>query len=289
MLERHKNERFFLCLSKIILIFFVFRLEVSEVHANSPLSVPQSNHALSAQEKASLRYHLKNLFNEVDLLNKNRKADDADLKRQEKDLDGLKVYQRIPLQRNLPELKRQLTASAKNFGLSLTDFHFLRLRSDSEPIPQKVFTADSSFHLRPDQVAETIEFQVTVLSATEGKQAVTQWVDSWLTEVMRLTEVRPGPHPIQALPGNRWSIESSAFRFRPIRFPTLVPRAPRSLLPAWAKSNPQEFAEKEPFLWDLLIQTERIIPETGPLYRNRSKFLLNDARLSFYLAKTGNS
>src|SRR5688500_16707694 len=115
---------------------------------------PKKTSPLTQKEKHSLRYHLENLYNELDLLIKNRRADLADLLRQEQEISMLKVYERIPLERDLDGLQQLLKQSAKN--LSISHFKVVRYSPSPAPPPKAVYTSDRAFHFSQAQLVEQI-------------------------------------------------------------------------------------------------------------------------------------
>jgi hypothetical protein len=243
-------------------------------------SVPK----LSAQDRQQLRFRLENLFNEVDLLVRNEKVDRSDLARQERDFEGLKVYERIPLKEDWSGLKADLERSASAHQLKLVQLTRLPALSSRAPaVPASVFN-DSGFRLRTEQVVAEVPFRV-VVSGEAGR--VREWVRSWLDEQMRLAEPREGLEnfSLHKAGERRWSLEARAFRYLPVSFPRLKPRDPITLLPDWARRSPDEFARAEPVLWGFVTRAREIIPRTEHPYEARSRFLLMDARMSFFLSK----
>lgn len=104
---------------------------------------------------------------------------------------------------------------------------------------------------------------------------------------MRLTELDSsrGTLAVRKIKPGIWKIHAHAFRFRNLKFPTLVPRNPRSLLPAWARVDFPAFAKAEPVISGFVTRIEALEPKAEPYYRLREEFLVNDARLSFFLSK----
>ena len=60
-----------------------------------------------------------------------------------------------------------------------------------------------------------------------------------------------------------------------------------TLLPIWARRNPEQFARQEPLLWNLIEKTEETAPLASNYFGNREQFLLNDARVGFFFIKAG--
>ncbi len=248
------------------------------------MSYTEQTPRLTDSDRASVRYHLENLFNEVDLLIKNQKINRADVKRQERDFADLKIYERIPFQGDLAGLKETLTQSAEKFQLKVKDFKLVRFSGPGKPIPQWIYTDQSEFHLSEDQLVELIYFQ---LKTTGTLKMITQWTQSWPNHQMRLTELDGGLSikPIQKGNEKLWIIRGHAFRFRKIQFPTLVPRNPKDLLPPWARIDPETFSKSEPFLWNFVKKIQILVPKTRSCYENLEQFSLNDARMTFFLSK----
>lgn len=253
--------------------------------ANAEVSPPAKS-LLSISEKESLRYHLEGLFNDVDLIIKNRKSRNADLKRQERDLAYLKVYERIPLQRNLPQLKVNLKETAKDHQITLTQIKILGFSKPGKPIPKSQFADQPQFQIEPNQLVEEIRFKMI---AQGGVEQIQNWTSSWRTEQMRIVELASSDlgKSIRRLAPKKWEIRARAFRFRNIQYPHLIPRNPKEFLPQWAKQNLGRFAKEEPLLWSFVSRTENLIPEAKPLYQTRSQMFLNDVRMNFFLSKAG--
>jgi hypothetical protein len=239
---------------------------------------------LSPQERENLRYRLEGLYNEVDLLVQNQKVDQSDVRRQEREMAALKVYERIPLRADAPGLKRSLGESAKSYGIRIEAVQLRRSRRPAPAaVPSSVYS-DARFRLSQDQLVEEIPFRV-VFSGDRARAR--DWVRAWPADQMRLAEPVAGYDNFAVEPAGRgrWAVEARAFRFRATRFPRLRPRDPAALLPAWARRRPGDFARAEPVLWSFVTRARRRIPLTPSLYAGRSRFLLNDARMSFFLAK----
>ena len=248
------------------------------------LASPSPPVRLTPVERDTLRYHLENLFNEMDLLVKNQRADTSDVQRQEREFQGLQVYERIPFQENLPELKSQLAGAASDHGLLLERLAITQRSLKGGKIPATIYTDNSRFHLSPDQVVQTIGVNMVVKAKTDAE--LEKWVHAWKSDVLRLVvpfgtetscyhRLRPGEYAVSA----------NTYRFREEKFPTLVPRNPMELLPGWARRDPDSFAREESLLWNFVTRIQALEPQTPPLYRNRERFLLNDARYEFFLKK----
>jgi hypothetical protein len=222
--------------------------------------------SLKEAERSSLRYHLENIFNEVDLTIRNHRANDSDLKRQISEMEMLKVYQRIPLTQDWAGLQADLKRGSKEFNLKWLGIKLIR----RSPVPK--------------QIAEEIHFKLKI----KGDQdSAVRWVQSWRTAQLRLVEtnLKPGPEAVQPLGNQIWQIEGHAFRFRKEYQVVATPRNPRKLLPTWAQKDLGEFSLKEPLLWSLVNRIEVLTPRALPYYAKRREFLLNDARMNFFLSK----
>ncbi|MCM2278791.1 MAG: hypothetical protein NDJ89_12015 [Oligoflexia bacterium] len=236
----------------------------------------------SPANPASLRYRLENLWNEVDLMVRNESADRADLRRQERQFALLEVYQRIPFEDDLPGLRRQLEASAKAHSLRIRDVTLLSRSAGGRPLPARLTTDRESFRLEDSQVAQELRVEI---SGSGNPARAELWTSSLEDSLLRL--VRPdrkhGSPTVSKRPGGRWSFRGVAYRFRRIRFPQLRPRDPFTLLPSWAKADPNAFAAREPLLSDYISRIREQIPKTREAYARRGAFLLNSARMQFYL------
>ena len=240
--------------------------------------------SLTDLEKRRLRYHLENLFNEVDLLLKNKKIDSKDLIKQTKSLENYQIYQHIPLERDLSPLNKSLEQSAVQNHLKLKKFQLSRTSKTPPSPPKSVYTDGPEFHFSQDQIVETLYLHLEV----QGTQAkIQEWIKLWPQNVFRLIEpdLKKGTPVMAGIHANLWQVKAHTYRFRKTQFPSLHPRNPRNLLPLWARKDPQAFAQSEPVLWKFVTQIETLIPKTAQLYQTRADFLLNDARLHFFLSK----
>jgi hypothetical protein len=236
---------------------------------------------LSESERNSMRYELEILFNEVDLLIKNQKSNLSNLKRQETDIEGLKVYERIPFKRDESGLKEELKRSAQAFQVTLAEFKTTRNKDEPLVHPRQT-------HLSPQWKPESIAEQIGFRAVVRGPEiSVKNWVRAWKTDQMRLIELdsKDENQSIVPLKNQRWEIYAHAFRFKPIKPPEFNPKSPRELLPSWAKRDPKSFSSSEPLLWNYVIRTEALIPKAKPYFQSRSKFMLNDAQMNFFLSK----
>jgi hypothetical protein len=244
--------------------------------------------SLSLTERNSLRYNLENTFNEVDLLIRNHKADLTDLKRQERDMNALKVFDRIPFQRDIPGLKRELKKSSQPWKIQIRQVEVTHYSKPASAAPGLQTTDAPLYRLKPEQVAETIFLKLSVKGEEEP---VKKWVSSWRTDQMRLVELdlnhssEINSQVMRKTGPDIWELRIRTFRFRSIAYPVLSPRNPRELLPSWAKKNTDLFSSSEPILWSFVTRIEALAPKARPYYKNRAHFLLNDARMNFFLSK----
>jgi hypothetical protein len=234
-----------------------------------------------------LRQRLERIYYEQDLLVRNERGEAADLQHQEQELEALEVYGRIPFAEDITGLKRSLQRSATGQGLKLVGFE----RTGSVPprgpkAPSKVFTDQAPpYRLGEGQIVHRILFRAKV----RGSRArVLGWIRSWPSELLRLAEAEtrdPG-RSISPAGSGIWLVRAHAFRFDPkVKFPTLEPRDPMSVLPAWARREPDRFARERPQLWSYVTRVRERAPRARPLYKAREQTLLNTARLEFFLSK----
>ncbi len=277
-------------------LFIVFALALHGLSGlspslNSAFAAPAKQNAkqkLTEAEREELRARLEASFNEADLLIRNQRADEADLKRIEKEMEHLKVFHRIPFSEQADQLKKDLTESAKAKGLKILSFRVTgrsKPLSKKQKVPDAIFTDQVGFKLEPQQVASLVHFRVLV---SGDHEEVKNWIVSWPDEQLRLVEPTGGHgnFPIKAhAKFNQWVVTGNAFVFRKIQFPRLKMRDPVSLLPAWARKNQAQFAKLEPRLWKYVKDTQELIPKARPLLESRRKFLLNQARMSFFVSK----
>jgi hypothetical protein len=242
--------------------------------------------ALEPVARDRLRDRLQRLFDDSDLLVKNRRADRADRKRQEREAAYLRLHDRIPPDDRLDPLKTELGVSAEAHELDLIRFELIEKSEQREPVPPAV-VADGGFRLREDQLVQRIRFR---LVARGERARIEEWLRHWGRDLVRLVEPEPGfERPaLKRVPGhaNWWQLTAVAWRFRDIRFPKLVPRDPVAVLPEWARADPTRFAREEPPLWRLIERTRALRPEAQPLFEERRAFLLEQARFEFFLRKS---
>ncbi|NBU20443.1 hypothetical protein EBS43_03350 [bacterium] len=240
---------------------------------------------LQEKERQSLRYHLENLYNEVDLLIKNQKVNERDLSKLEYHLSELKVFTRIPFESELEQLKHELKASASDHSVELLAITVMENNSRAAPLPHQRSTHSPLIRIQPEQLVKKIYFQAQL----RGDQVeILDWLKHIKLEQMRLVD---WDHPrleenLKKIAPHRWLLKAHAFQFRKIEYPELKPKKPKDYLPQWAKSYPMLFAQQEPLLWSFITKTESRLPLASKLYQRKGLFKLNEARLNFFLSKT---
>lgn len=266
--------------SRSVFVFFLVYLPLLPSDGEGSVK-----HSLSLKEKESLRYHLENIFNEVDLLIKNHRLEASDLERQKHMMSEMKMFERIPFRSKISNLKDQLKKLSKDHRLTWINFTLLPKKTVPKA-PPKTMDTHSEWRLSEENFVEVFHFKVKLKGS---QQNITQWVKSSLNQ-LRLVELESEDPSlsIQLIGHQLWEVQARTFRFRNIQFPHLLPRNPRGLLPAWAKRNFNEFAQLEPLLWNFIVKTEAKIPEALQYYPLREQFLLNDARLNYVSQKLKN-
>lgn len=233
---------------------------------------------LTQTQRDRLRFRLENLFNEMDLAIKNEKINRSDLGKQERDFEVLRVFEAIPLSENLNGLQAELVKLAEKQGLEAQNFKVVRRSKPKASPPRLVFSDDPRFKFTEDQLVEKIDFKLKIRGP---KRDIETWKTSVQNEAPRLIEFDRVSY------GRGYAdIQAHAYRFRDVRFPKLVPRKSVELLPSWARKNQKVFAQTEPLLWELASRIEDLRPKALPLYSTREQFLLNDARISFFISKS---
>ena len=257
----------------LILAGFLGFWIISNARPGIALAIPE----LQPEQREELRTHLESLFNEVDLAIRNQKIDKSDLARSDRDFQTMKVYQRIPMERDIPGLKRVLTESAHQEELELLGMTAAAPRQTPALPPRKIYTDGPRFQLSPEQIAETIELALKI----RGKRsAVRGWISHVSEGQLRLVTF----HGLKSRDPGIWTVQARAYRFRNIEFPRLLLRDPMRALPAWARTHSGDFARAEPLLWRFVIRTRELEPRARPLFEVRRRFLQDDARMSFFLA-----
>ncbi|HLE00662.1 MAG TPA: hypothetical protein VJB59_10415 [Bdellovibrionota bacterium] len=236
---------------------------------------------LSIEQRADLRYHLQNLLNEFELLIMNRKVDEGDVRRQERQFKALKVFDRIPLgSEDIQGLRAEMKEGGKKKGIKVSKLTVLSRSKPGPRLPGRV-PSNWPFRFQESQLTKAIRFELQV----EGDAgAVNEWVRSWKEAQLRLVEPTDRPKALGTT-GRQWRIRGRAFSFREVRLPVVIPRRARDLLPDWVQANPSEFSQKAPDLRKLVDQIEELRGRAAPFYRLRQEFLLNGARMSFFMRK----
>ncbi|OFZ55724.1 MAG: hypothetical protein A2428_00055 [Bdellovibrionales bacterium RIFOXYC1_FULL_54_43] len=267
--------KFRVCVAVSVFVLSSIGFGVCPVRARAALS------ELSVEERADLRYRLQNLLNEFELLIMNRKADEGDVRRQERQFKALKVFDRIPLgSDDVQGLRAEMMEGGKKKGIKVLKFAVLSRSKPGPSLPGRV-PSNWPFRFQESQLTKAIQFELQV----EGdERAVNGWVRSWKETQLRLAEPT-GRVEALGRTGSQWRIRGRAFSFRKIRLPVVIPRRARDLLPDWVQANPIEFSQKAPDLGKLVHQIEELRGRVAPFYRLRQEFLLNGARMSFFMRK----
>lgn len=283
------------------ILFLAFFLQGLALASPPQTSAPAD---LTAVQRSRLREKLYDFWSDVNLTLRNRKINSYDITRQEREMDEMGVFDKVPLGHCPASLEERLRASAKRFGLYLSQVRRGKRRGTPRPVPRWLFVDQGSFHLAPDQLVDPYDFDLRVRGL---ESSLKDWSVSWT----RLPEPSPpsqsaepadspyleaasgpvGSAPWRRIPSRavipRWKVRLRGYCFRDVRFPRLILRDPVALLPGWARRDPGRFAREEPLLWSTIEKTRALIPDARPLYATHERFLLNDARLSFFLQKMG--
>lgn len=284
---------------------------------NSALAAPQRDSArlrgakakkvqstamvLTESERGSLRYHLENLWNEVDLMVRNASSDKKDVQRQEKEFKALQVYSKIPVASanaiKPAAVNSDLKKSAQRFGLNLTESKLLETSKPDRPIPEVMPKDAQEFRFTDDQIAQKLRMDLTL---TGTKKQLQDWMNSWTSVPEPEGQDKPSPNPVtpylewdpaalttlpEMISETKWKLHVVAYYFRDIQYPKLQPQDPLQLLPDWARKNPEIFKAQEPLLWGLVEKTQATIPQSLPGYETKARFALNSARMTFFTSK----
>ena len=286
-------------LRKILISFSILSLSHANGHAafqdqsqvTSQSTFLATSQALSDSERRSLRYHLQNLTNQFELLMSNQKVDEADLAKQGRTVAALKIYERIPFSPKLAELKKELLESAKEASIQIHQFQPRTQPRKSPnhslaPMPKTYSVQDGFFRPKPSQFVQERPFLLLVSGSSKEVEA---WIRSWKENLMRLVELERLETVSAKNNSSRtqYRIRAHAFQFKKVDFPKIIPPRARDYLPQWAQANPDKFSQKEPTLWDFVVRSEKLRPLTPPLYQTRGRFLMEGARIDFFLSKAG--
>lgn len=251
-------------------------------------ALPQPT-ALAPARASELEYRLENLANELELLVRNHRADEADVKRQEHQLAVARAYQRIPFEDGLPALLKELRAASAPRGIAIERVLLVGRSGASRRIPRELYSDQTAFKMRPEDAVETLDIRIVTSSGPGAGDAaaVDRWAQGLGRRTTRLLDPPDGQDALRCFPDGRGhrTVDARIYRFRRIRFPRVRPRDPLSLLPASARRDPSGFARAEPRLWQYVERIRRLEPVAGALYPIRGRFFLNDARMSFLLSK----
>jgi hypothetical protein len=234
---------------------------------------------LSEIERDHLRFQLEEHFNQLDLIIRNQGTDRRDLERLEREMAMFRVFERIPLEEKIPNLTQELRSYTRKSGLVLRS---LRVVSRKTPPREPAMRwSDSTFRIRPENTVSELYLEAR-LEGGDGSQ-MRAWVQGLKDGVIRVVEARGAPRWVH---NRTWTVPLSAYRFVAVSAAKFRLRAPRTLLPTWARENTEKFAKFEPILWSFVSRAEALAPEAAPLFENRRKFMLSTARMTLFMRKT---
>ncbi len=245
---------------------------------------------LDPLQREALRWNLQNQVDGAELLVRNRVADHKDLERQRSDFSNLRVYDRFPLQPEVEKLRSEMTVSAASSGLKLTSLTLLPGAKRPKPVPAVLDFEMKHFTLTDDQIVQEMPIRVVVEGS--GSAVIEAWMRGWRRDQLRFVEAKTGakPRAVKKPGPQRWEVDALTYHFTPVRFPEIRFQDPIHMLPTWAQKDPQSFAQQEPQLWNLVARGRGLIPQAHSpaleTVEERREFLLESARLSFYLSKT---
>ncbi|OFZ19731.1 MAG: hypothetical protein A2X94_16905 [Bdellovibrionales bacterium GWB1_55_8] len=220
-------------------------------------------------------FRLQNLSDEFEMLIKNERSERSDVRRQEREMAFLRVYDRIPLKTDLPGLRRQLANSSKAAGIQFLKLDLIKRSPSGAPVPRSVRSDKPRFRFSEEQLVETLEFEMKVSGKEEG---VKKWLEALPDDLLRLVDTKDSS--LKMLRADTWSIRARTFRFRQVQFPKIIPPDPRAL----ENSPPRS----DPVVAEWIRRADELRLRAAPLYAIRARILLNSARLSFYASKTVN-
>lgn len=254
---------------------------------------PQS-HPL--QDRLAIRA-LEDFKSELDLVIRNQKSTRIDLQRQEREFAWFRVFEAMPLEvvTRPVYLKRWVRPAIENaagrYGIRIRAFKPVRnpaptpeSRSASRPppVPKVVRTTDRPDWLKTESIVETIEIDLEGegtlknaqrwLGLARSPEDPSRETGPWI-ETVRLTSSKT----------DRWSARVRTYRFRPLNPPMIRSRDPLAMLPSnWPRSLPA-LRKSRPEIADLIDKIGMMRPHAEAAYRDRAQFMLNGARMSFYV------
>lgn len=223
------------------------------------------------------RDRLKQKESELNLFIQNQTSHLSDLRKQENDMAELKIYEWIPLdsdsQKANRNLKSKFAQSALAHGIALDAIQILRPEKSErvQKIPKEL-NVDSRpvFRLQEKQIVRKLTLRISVRGSAE---AIENWIDSWPSEILRLANVQ---YPLVQQGKNQWQLQAKIFEFKDVKFPELEIHDPFEGIPSWTT--------KDPAMILLAKRIRDLTPKATPLYQIRGRFLLNAARMSFFLS-----
>ncbi|MFZ9596063.1 MAG: hypothetical protein ACO3A2_08300 [Bdellovibrionia bacterium] len=252
---------------------------------------------LTNRERERILYHLSHLWSELDLLSRNEKVDQEDLKKQEREMKALRIEERIPRSAQTGALFHALKESAAQSQLPLSEFQVISLgRPSAQTVPSQIFS-DQRLNLLEEQIVSKIQFRFLL----RGHWAqVKVWLDDLPKHTLRyvalnrfeplqasLKKKQRSPKQESFVQESLYQVFATAYQFRIPQKLKIQPKDPRFYLPPWAKLNETQFQKKEPKVWEWVKKIDRLAAVSSPWYRVKSRFYLNHLRLNFYLNLPG--
>lgn len=292
-----KNDRqlidFYLLFFLYLLISFVL---LSKGILPSPLyadilhshSADQPNESIILEQEKQInriKYKLTNLKNEMELLIKNKKTNELDLKKIENEFKNFKIYEFIPIEFYEKDFEKKLELSLREFHLNLNKIQVLSKSKMKKKPPAFLYSDTPQFKLKENQLTQ--EIKIKILLSGEPSQ-----LQSWLKKENLSFLFQPLSLPAfpkqTSLPGQKemnqenqsLEIIGKTWVFRKITFPKITPRNPHTLIKK-VKLSPKNLEELKLLASEIDKKTKLALP----LYHNQEKFLLESARMSFFLSK----
>lgn len=282
---------------RILILAIALSIPVQASTPKSPAPLPR----LTDVQRSRLREKLYDFWSDVNLSIRNQKINRYDVGRQEREMGQMQVFGKMPLAHCPRALEEGVRKSARIYGIYLSRLRITRRPGSARPLPRKLYVDEGGFHIAENQLVDTYVLNLTLQGL---ESSLKDWSAAWvsLSEPSSSTPSPTSPYlersplagaadssPWRKVPSPsvipRWTARLQGYCFRDLSFPKLILRDPVALLPAWVRRNPEQFAKDEPDLWALVEKTRALIPDARPLYATRERFLLNDARLSFFLHK----
>ena len=269
-------------MGRSILLFLLSFL----ISAGAWASSTSGSTLITAREREKIRFLMENEVNALELVIRNQSSARSDLRRQEKDVQAVQLYRRIPFKPELDRLEKEVRNSAQKAKLKIVKFRRLNQNKEKVAVPASISTVEK-FELPETALAERLPIEIEIEGSEES---VKNWSQKLIEEQDRLLQMDQAPEAITAsLPEGKSEVfraQIVAFRFREIQYPKLKAPDPLRHLPPKVRKQISRLKTEEPQLGILIEKAHQLKPKAEPLLQERRPFLLRDAHMRFFMHVT---